>query len=62
MGSASPNQVLPNVLGGTGGVPLGLVHPTHLVDAPKEGEEAAEQGCAHAGDVDEGTLGRQQGG
>lgn len=36
---------------------------THLVDAPEEGEEAAEQGCAHAGDVDEGALrGHNKGG
>lgn len=30
--------------------------PTHLVDSPKEGEEAAEQGCAHAGNMDKGAL------
>lgn len=36
--------------------PPGPALPAHLVDAPEEGEEAAEQGCTHAGDVDEGTL------
>lgn len=27
-----------------------------LIEAPEEGEEATEQGCTHAGDVDKGTL------
>lgn len=39
---------------------LGPACLAHLIEASKEGEEAAEQGCAHAGDVDKGTLRGQQ--
>lgn len=39
---------------------LGPACLAYLIEAPEEGEEATEQGCTHAGDVDKGTLRGQQ--